>query len=106
MGCPDRRIDRLCIPIEEGATEAIYEVRVTSKRENLDQVRELLRNQLEAAHYPPKDIEVIDREQGDVELVAVLVGTSADPDELDGVMSRLEACAPVETAGWSLRTTE
>jgi hypothetical protein len=28
-------------PIEEGATEAIYEVRVTPKSENLDEVREL-----------------------------------------------------------------
>ena len=93
-------------PIDEAATEAIYEVRITSKGENLDQVRELFRDQLEAAHYPAKEIEVIEREQGDVELIAVLVGTSADPNELDAVVSRLEACAPVETASWSLRTTE
>jgi putative Mg2+ transporter-C (MgtC) family protein len=93
-------------PIEEGATEAIYEVRVTSKSEDLDQVRELLRDQLETAHYPPKDIEVIEREQGDVEPTAVLVGTSGDPDELDGLVSRLKARAPVESASWSLRTTE
>jgi putative Mg2+ transporter-C (MgtC) family protein len=93
-------------PIDEGATEAIYEVRITSRGENLDQVRELLRDQLEAAHYPPKDIEVTEREQSEVELIAVLVGTSADPDELDAVVSRLKAHAPVETASWSLRTTD
>jgi putative Mg2+ transporter-C (MgtC) family protein len=93
-------------PIEEGATEAIYEVRVTTKSENLDEVRELLRDQLEAAHYPPKDIEAIEREGGDVELIAVLVGTMADPDELNGVVSRLEACTPVGNASWDLRTTE
>jgi putative Mg2+ transporter-C (MgtC) family protein len=93
-------------PIDEGATEAIYEVRVTSKDENIDQVRELLRDQLEAAHYPPKDIEVTEREHSEVELTAVLVGTSADPDELDAVVSRLKAYAPVETASWSLRTTD
>jgi putative Mg2+ transporter-C (MgtC) family protein len=93
-------------PIEEGATEAIYEVHVRTKSENLDEVRELLRDQLEAAHYPPKDIEAIEREQGDVELIAVLVGTSADPDELDGVVSRLEANASVGNANWELRTTE
>jgi putative Mg2+ transporter-C (MgtC) family protein len=93
-------------PIEEGATEAIYEVRVTANNENLDTVRELLRDQLEAAHYPPKSIQIMDREQGNVELVAVLVGTSADPNELDGVVSRLEARTEVESASWTLRTTE
>jgi hypothetical protein len=41
-----------------------------------------------------------------VELVAVLVGTTADPNERDGVVSRLEACAPVENASWNLRTTD
>src|ERR1700761_422014 len=65
-------------PIEESATEAIYEIRATTKSEHLDQVRELLRDQLEAAHYPAKDIEVIEREQGDVELIADLGGTTAD----------------------------
>jgi putative Mg2+ transporter-C (MgtC) family protein len=93
-------------PIDESATEAIYEVRITARDEHLDKARELLRDQLEAAHYPPKDIEVIEREHGDVELTAVLVGTSADPNELDSVVSRLKACTPVETAGWTLRTTE
>jgi putative Mg2+ transporter-C (MgtC) family protein len=93
-------------PIDESATEAIYEVLVTSRAENLDQVRELLRDQLDAAHYPPKDIEITEREQSEVELTAVLVGTSADPDELDAVVSRLKSYAPVETASWSLRTTD
>jgi putative Mg2+ transporter-C (MgtC) family protein len=65
-----------------------------------------LRDQLEAAHYPPKDIEAVEREPGEVELVAVLVGTTADPNERDGVVSRLEACAPVENASWNLRTTD
>ena len=82
-------------PIEESATEAIYEIRVTTKSENLDQVRELLRDQLEAAHYPAKGIDAIEREQGDVELIAGLVGTSADPNELDTVVSRLQARARV-----------
>jgi putative Mg2+ transporter-C (MgtC) family protein len=92
--------------IEEGETEAIYEVGVTTKSKDLDEVRELLRDQLEAAHYPPKDIEAIEHEQGNVELIAVLVGTMADPNELDSVVSRLKACAPVVNASWTLRTTE
>src|SRR5271167_3842469 len=68
-------------PIDEGATEALYEVRVTTTPEHLDESRELLRDQLESANYPPQGIEVIDREQGGAELVATLMGTTADPRE-------------------------
>jgi len=52
-------------PIDQGATEAIYEVRLTTSAEYLDENRELLRERLESANYPPQDIEVIEREQGD-----------------------------------------
>ena len=37
-------------PINEGATEAIYEVRITTSADRLDESRELLRNQLGAAN--------------------------------------------------------
>src|SRR5271169_3325131 len=83
-------------PITEAATEAIYEVRLTTSPEHLDETRELLREQLAAANYPPRDIEVIEREQGGAELVATLVGTTADPRELDGIASRLEGHPDVE----------
>jgi putative Mg2+ transporter-C (MgtC) family protein len=93
-------------PIDQGATEAIYEVRLTTTAEHLDDARELLRDKLESASYPPREIEVIEREGGDVELVATLLGTAADPRELDQIGSSLEATPLVESAGWSLRTTE
>jgi putative Mg2+ transporter-C (MgtC) family protein len=93
-------------PINQGTTEAIYEVRLTTSPENLDDARELLRQKLEAAHYPLQDIDVIEREGGEVELVATLLGTAADPDELEEIVSSLEALPLVENASWSLRTTE
>jgi putative Mg2+ transporter-C (MgtC) family protein len=93
-------------PIDQGATEAIYEVRLTTSAEYLDENRELLREGLESANYPPQDIEVIEREQGEAELVATLMGTTADPRELDEIVSRLEKHPGVENASWSLRTTE
>jgi putative Mg2+ transporter-C (MgtC) family protein len=93
-------------PIDQGTTEAIYEVRLTTTAEHLDEARELLRDRLEAANYPLQDIEVIEREQGGVELVAVLLGTSAEPHELDEIVSRLESNPLVQNASWSLRTTE
>jgi putative Mg2+ transporter-C (MgtC) family protein len=53
-----------------------------------------------------QDIEVIEREQGDAELVATLLGTAADPQELDEIVARLEQSPLVDKAGWSLRTIE
>jgi len=90
-------------PIDQGATEASYEVHVTTESEYLDDVREQLRDELEAAHYPPRDVEVIEREQGDAELVAVLFSTAADPKELDELVARLESKRHIENASWNLR---
>jgi hypothetical protein len=44
-------------PIDQGATEAIYEVRLTTSAEYLDENRELLRERLESANYPPSKID-------------------------------------------------
>ena len=93
-------------PIDQGTTEAIYAVRVTTSAEHIDAGRELLREQLEAANYPLQDIEVIEREQGRIELVATLLGTNAAPRELDEIVSRLDKNPLVQNASWSLRTTE
>jgi putative Mg2+ transporter-C (MgtC) family protein len=93
-------------PINQGTTEAIYEVRMTTSVDHLDDSRELLREQLESANYPLRDIEVLEREGGGAELVATLMGTSADPHELDGIVSRLDGNPIVENASWNLRTTE
>ncbi len=93
-------------PINEAATEAIYEVRMTTAADDLDEARDLLGEQLEAANYPVQDVEVDDREQGEVELIATLSGTAAVPTELDDIVARLEANPLVRSATWNSRTTE
>jgi putative Mg2+ transporter-C (MgtC) family protein len=93
-------------PIDQAATEAVYEAHVTTRADQIDDARELLRSELNAANYPLQDIEVIEREQGGAELIAVLLGSTADPLELDAIVARLEANPLVESASWSLRTTE
>jgi putative Mg2+ transporter-C (MgtC) family protein len=93
-------------PIEEASTEAIYEVRVTTGIDTVDEIRERLQDELEAANYPLQDVEVVEREQGVAEIVATLAGTNAVPEELDAVVTKLDADAEVENASWSLRTTE
>jgi putative Mg2+ transporter-C (MgtC) family protein len=93
-------------PIDEGTTEAIYEVRITTTSDHLDDSRELLREVLETANYPLQGMEVIEREQGGIEIVATPLGTAADPHELDEIVTRLNRNPLVENASWSLRTTE
>jgi putative Mg2+ transporter-C (MgtC) family protein len=93
-------------PIDERTTEAIYEVRITATADHLRDGRELLREVLETANYPLQGMEVIERELGGIEIVATLLGTAADPQELDEIVTRLDANPLVENASWSLRTTE
>jgi putative Mg2+ transporter-C (MgtC) family protein len=93
-------------PVDESTTEAIYEVRLTTNADHLDDGRELLREKLESARYPLRNIEVVEREGGGVELVATLQATAADPDELDAIVLALEANPLAESASWSSRTTE
>jgi putative Mg2+ transporter-C (MgtC) family protein len=93
-------------PINQGSTEAIYEVRITTGAETLDDARELLRHELERTNYPVQDIEVTEREGGGTEVQATLVGTDAEPRELDQIVSRLDRSPLIESASWSIRTTE
>ena len=93
-------------PIDEAGTEAIYEVHLRTSAAHSDEARELLRDQLEAAKYPVKEIEQEDEKDDEVGLIATLLGTAADPDELDTVVARLRASPIVRNAGWNLRTTE
>src|SRR6201987_5316739 len=62
-------------PVNQGTTEAIYEVHLTTTADHLDEGRDLLRQALEAANYPLREIEVIEREGGAAELVATLLST-------------------------------
>jgi putative Mg2+ transporter-C (MgtC) family protein len=93
-------------PIKESRTEAIYEVHVTATSEHVDEARQLLQAQLESANYAPREIEVTERDNETVELVATLLGTTADPHELDEVVSHLDGEELTEHASWNLRTSE
>jgi putative Mg2+ transporter-C (MgtC) family protein len=93
-------------PIDQGGTEAIYEVHMRADAEHRDEAREFLREQLEAASYPLQDFDVADEKDDEIEFVATLLGTGANPDELDGIVERLKANPMVQNASWSMRPTE
>ncbi len=93
-------------PIRQSGTEAIYEVRLAVETDRVEEGRELLETLLGQASYPFREIEVAARDEDAVELVATLVGTTADPAELDAVVASLERAPVTRRAGWSLRTGE
>src|SRR6202000_98768 len=69
-------------PLDQTATEAIYDVHLRTHPDHADDARALLRQQLEVAKYPYKDIEEEDEKEDEVELVATLLGTAGVPIEL------------------------
>ena len=93
-------------PVEESAIEAIYEVRVTVDAEHLEETRELLEGQLESANYPVGKMDVAERDEGTLEIVATLRGSTAVPEELNAVIAALEREQLIEHASWTLRTAE
>jgi putative Mg2+ transporter-C (MgtC) family protein len=93
-------------PIKEASTEAIYDMRVTTSAEHLEESRERLEARLEAANYPIREIDAIVREPDSVELVATLLSTAADPHELDRIVEELKSMPHAEHASWALRTAE
>ena len=93
-------------PLDERRIEAVYEVRMTTAAGHRDEARDLLEAQLEAAHYPVREIAVADREPDAVEFVARLVGTTADPHELDHVVALLDKSPMVDHASWTSRPSE
>jgi putative Mg2+ transporter-C (MgtC) family protein len=93
-------------PVTAQTTEAQYEVRVTTRADRIETARELLESQLQTASYPINDIEVVEREGGTVEIVATLLGTSADHRDLDKIVSRLRHAESIQHASWAARTAD
>ncbi len=92
-------------PIDESATEAIFDVRLTVMERRRDALRDILVEKLEAANYPVRDIEELERDE-DVELVATLSASSVKPRELDAVTAELEKLNGVRHATWATRSND
>lgn len=93
------------LPIDERVTEALYRVHVVADSEQVSDVRDALAAELEALNYPIRDIEVLSESEEQVELAAVLVPTTAEPDELDRAVLSLEQQPGIRSATWTVSTT-
>ncbi len=88
-------------PISADMTEAQYRVHATCAPAD---VRDLLDVELGRANYPVRDVQALVGGSL-VELIAGLVPTTAEPAELDAVVTALEASPLVQSATWTVATT-
>ncbi|MFD1198868.1 MgtC/SapB family protein [Brucella gallinifaecis] len=88
------------IPIDQQALEQTYEVRVIATHKVMEEMRELLAEKLDEAKYPVGDVEITDRNTETVEILATLVSTSIDPEEINAVTQFMEKQPGVFYAGW------
>jgi putative Mg2+ transporter-C (MgtC) family protein len=91
-------------PVQSGATEALYRVHVLCRPEAVADARDLLFEELELHHYPIRDIEVLSEGEEVVELAAVLLPSTANPNELDAITSHLEHHGAIDSATWTVST--
>jgi putative Mg2+ transporter-C (MgtC) family protein len=91
-------------PIHAAFTEALYRVHVLCAQADVAQARDLLFEKLEAEHLPIQEIEVASKTEDMVELAAILIPHTVDPEVLDKVVEELETEAPIETATWTVST--
>ncbi|MBN9596703.1 MAG: MgtC/SapB family protein [Afipia sp.] len=93
-------------PLDERASEATYEIRLTVDAAAIDALRDLLVEKLEAASYPVSDVNVIERAEDVVEIVATLVSTAVNAKELDAVTADLARRPGVRHATWDVSTKD
>lgn len=94
------------VPINEQASEATYQVRLTTDPDALPTVRDLLVERLEAAQYPVSDVEVAEHGEDTVEVVATLVSTAIAPQEIDAVIDQLKRQPGVSHGTWEASTRD
>ena len=91
-------------PISPETTEALYRVHATCRPESVPDVRDLLSEELDRHHYPIREIETLSEGEELVELAAVLVPTSAKPEDLDAITAHLERHDIIDSATWTVST--
>lgn len=92
------------LPISPEGTEALYRVHVVCRPEAVSSARDLLFEELELHHYPIREIETLSEGEEVVELAAILVPTTAKPQDLDAITGHLQRHDSIESATWTVST--
>jgi putative Mg2+ transporter-C (MgtC) family protein len=94
------------IPIDERASEATYYFKLAVTPEALPDMRDHLVERLENAKYPVAEINVVEHGDDLLEIVATLVSTAIDPNELNAVVVDLQRKPGVRHATWEVSTKD
>ncbi|TPQ26167.1 methyltransferase, partial [Bradyrhizobium guangdongense] len=94
------------IPLDERRSEATYYFKLAVTTEALPDMRDRLVEKLEAAKYPVADVEVVEIGDDILEIVATLVATAVDPNELNAVAVEMQRQSGVRHATWEVSTTD
>jgi putative Mg2+ transporter-C (MgtC) family protein len=94
------------IPLNEQSSEATYYFKVAVSPEALPDMRDRLVERLEAASYPVADVNVVELGDDLLEIVATLVSTAVNPNELNSVVVDLQHQPGVRHATWEVSTTD
>ena len=92
-------------PISARTTEAEYSVHAVCERSDMTAVRDLMFEVLEGADYPVRGMHLREGSGELAELVASLIRSDADADELDAIVERLKATPVVRDATWTVGST-
>jgi putative Mg2+ transporter-C (MgtC) family protein len=95
-------IDR--IPLNEQSSEATYEVIVTTDAARASALRQSVIEKLDHAKYPVRETKIIYRSENTVEIVALLVSSAVEPEELEAVISEIMRLPGVTHATWEIST--
>jgi putative Mg2+ transporter-C (MgtC) family protein len=93
------------IPLNEQSSEATYYFKLAVSPETLPDMRDRLVETLEAANYPVADVNVVELGDDLLEIVATLVSTAVNPNELNPIVVELQAQPGVRHATWEVSTT-
>lgn len=94
------------IPLNEKTSEATYYFKLAVATDALPDMRDRLIDKLEAAKYPVADVDVVEIGEDVLEIVAKLVASAVDPNELNTVATDLQHLPGVRHATWEVSTTE
>ncbi|CAH1654640.1 MgtC/SapB family protein [Chelatococcus asaccharovorans] len=94
------------LPIDEGGSEANYEVRVLAETHLAPEIRERITDVLKQAKYPVADIKMEPGTDDRTEIVATLVSTTVDAQELNAAASTVRRLAGVRRVSWEVSTLD
>ncbi|MGI4797715.1 MAG: MgtC/SapB family protein [Janthinobacterium lividum] len=92
-------------PISADVTEAKYMVHAVCHPRDVSEVRDLLDIELARASYPIREVHTLSDNEEQVELVAVLVPTTAEEAELDSVVKAMQSSPLILSSTWSVEAT-